>query len=445
MVPIHHIKPDPNNPNKMTDAQTKALKYSMEKFDDVMPIVIDSKTMIVADGHHRLAVYKAQGVEEIPVIKKEFKNDAERILFGQTMNKLRGQHDKAMDIDVVYSLVHDNEEALLEYMRLTAIEDERQVFEYLKKQYPDFQLGSARPEDEEKLSGLLDPNKLLNINEQEIITKKGDLWKLGNHFLLCGDCTNPDDVETLLQGNQVDLLLTDPPYGVNYSGKNEFLNAYDKGNRVQTPIEGDENSENIDDYLIFFSDFLKIIPFADYNIFYISILGSALHVLRQAIDMTGLTWSDYLIWVKNNHVLGRKDYNAKHEFVVYGWKNHHQFYGDFNTTILNFDKPSSSKLHPTMKPIELLTKLIYDGSKKDMIVYDPFLGSGSTMIACQQTQRICYGMEINRKYCDVICERFFNYTRMDPERVSDGKTFSQLQRERQRLKNKHKEEREESD
>jgi site-specific DNA-methyltransferase (adenine-specific) len=240
------------------------------------------------------------------------------------------------------------------------------------------------------------------------IAKLGDIWKLGSHRLMCGDCTKKEDVDKLLNGVKVDLLLTDPPYGVDYSAKNEFLNEMDKGNRIQKDIENDALSKL--GYRDFFTSFLKLIPFADYNIFYIFMLGFALHYLRLALDDCQLIWGDYLLWVKNNHVLGRKDYNAKHEFIVYGWKRHHKFYGGFNTTVLQYDKPLMSELHPVMKPIELLAKLIDDGSQKDMVVYDPFLGSGSTMIACEQKNRFCYGMEIDPHYCDVIIARWEKYT-----------------------------------
>lgn len=122
--------------------------------------------------------------------------------------------------------------------------------------------------------------------------------------------------------------------------------------------------------------------------------------------------------MKNNHVLGRKDYNSKHEFCVYGWKNHHKFYGDFSTTVLEFDKPLKNDLHPTMKPIELLVKLIKDGSQENEIVYDAFLGSGSTLIACEQSNRICYGLEISPQYVSVCIERWENFTNQKAELIN---------------------------
>ena len=423
-VSVDDIVPDPNNPNKMTKDQAKSLVYSMEKFDDVMPIVVDSKTMMVADGHHRLAAYKTMGVKEIDVIKKDFKNAAERILFSQTMNKLRGQHDKALDVDVVHALVNGSEENLLEYMRLVSIQDESAVLNYLKNQYPGFSLPNSIPEDEEQLAKLVQFVAHPTDDENPVITQKGDIWKLGeNHYLLCDDCTITSNVNRLLDGKTVDLLLTDPPYGVNYSGKNEFLNAIDEGNRIEIPIENDDlktktGKDGLEIYVKLFTDFLKAIPFSEYNVFYIFMSSFALHALRQAIDsVQDLKWGDYLVWVKNNHVLGRKDYNSKHEFVVYGWKDKHKFYGPFSTTVLEFNKPTISDLHPVMKPVDLLEKLITDGSKKDMIVFDPFMGSGSTLIACEKTGRKCYGMEQDPRYCDVIVKRWEQYTGLKAEKL----------------------------
>lgn len=237
------------------------------------------------------------------------------------------------------------------------------------------------------------------------ITVKGDLYTLGEHRLLCGDSTMIDDVEKLMDGEKVDSLQCDPPYGVDYSSKNEFLNKFNKGNLNQKAI----NNDAIENYQKFFNDFLSIIPFAEYNTIYCWMSGLELHNLRLAFDDCEIKWGDYLVWVKNNHVLGRKDYNAKHEFCVYGWKNKHKFYGDFSTTILEFPKPLKNDLHPTMKPIELISKLIKDGSREEGLVYDAFLGSGSTLIACEKTKRKCYGMELDEKYCDVIVKRYIEF------------------------------------
>jgi DNA modification methylase len=232
---------------------------------------------------------------------------------------------------------------------------------------------------------------------------------------MCGDSTDSRQVKQLLGDRRVDQLLTDPPYGVNYAAKNEMLNKFDKGNRVQTPIEND----NITDYRAFFAAFLGCIPFADYNTVYVFMAGQELHSARLALDDAGIKWGDYLVWLKNNHVLGRKDYNAKHEFVVYGWKGKHKFYGDFSTTVLEYNKPQKNELHPTMKPVELIARLMADGSTAAALVYDPFLGSGTTLIAAEQLGRTCYGLEIDPHYVDVIIKRWEQLTGKEAELVQN--------------------------
>ena len=245
------------------------------------------------------------------------------------------------------------------------------------------------------------------------ICKVGDLYKLGDHRLLCGDATKKDDVERLMDGRKADMVFTDPPYGVDYSAKNEFLNKADKGNHIQTPIEND----NIKNYIKFFKDFLSVLPLADYNSFYISISDQKLKCLLIAISELNYKASQILVWVKNNHVLGRQDYYNKHELIVYGWKNHHKFYGGTSFSVWEFDRPVKSELHPTMKPINLIENGIINSSLKNMIVYDCFLGSGSTLIACEKTNRKCYGMEIDPHYCDVIIKRWEDFTGGKAEKI----------------------------
>lgn len=190
----------------------------------------------------------------------------------------------------------------------------------------------------------------------------------------------------------------------------------DNGKRIQKDIEND----NINNYEEFFTKFLgNIIPhFNDYNTFYIFMSGKELHNLRLAVENNDCKCGDYLIWVKNNHVLGRKDYNSKHEFCLYGWYGKHKFYGDFSTTVLCFDKPLKNDLHPTMKPIELLAKLIKDGSPVGGNILDVFGGSGSTLIACEQTNRNCYMMELDPNYCQVIIDRWEEFTGMEAEKIN---------------------------
>lgn len=243
-------------------------------------------------------------------------------------------------------------------------------------------------------------------NSIETDIQQGDLFQLGKHMLKCGDCT--DNKYYNFINKPIDMLLTDPPYGVDYSSKNKFLNSLDGGDRNEKPIQND----SIEDYRTFFYNFLtNTSPFLnDYNTTYIFMSGLELHNLRLAFEESGYKFSSYLVWLKNNHTLSRMDYNPKVEYCLYGWKNHHKFYGDFSTDVLEFDKPHTSKLHPTMKPIDLLVKLINDGSPQNGTVLDVFGGSGSTLIACEQTNRACYMMEYDPQYCQVIINRWEELT-----------------------------------
>lgn len=384
---IADLKLDPSNPNVMGNEELNRLKYSMEVFDYVVPIIIDSDNMIF-DGHHRLEILKAQGKTEIEVLKLPSDlSDSKKKLLRQALKKIHGEHDKEKDI--------------LEYKRIIEGGFERELFAMID-------------EDERALKEVLSEVQEERLGDEEEIpediepkVKEGDLWKLGNHYLLCGDSTISEDVLKLFGDEQTDLILTDPPYGVDYANKNEFLNGMDKGNRIQTDIEND----NIKDYEHFFSSWLSLAPLKQTNIFYIFISGKKLRELLNALHKTNYYFTQVLPWVKNNFVLSRLDYKPKTELCLYGWKGKHEFYGELNATdVLEFKKPHKSDLHPTMKPIELLCKLLEDGSKMGMNVYDPFGGSGSTLIACEKLKRNCFTIEISPHYCDVIIERWEKYT-----------------------------------
>ena len=362
------------NPRKISKEKYEKLKHRIIErgFHDVLKV---DENNVVLSGNQRLSALMELGYTEIDCkVPSREMTDEEKDKVGLESNMNDGETDFELlttnfDIDLLNDVGFDSADFNLEN-------------EEIKEDEP--------PE----------------IDRVEPIAKFGDVWQLGKHRIICGDCCDVNIIDLLFEGKSANQVVTDPPYGVDYASKNEMLNYFDKGNRNQTEIQNDA----IDDYRQFFTDFLSIIPFADYNTVYCFMSGQNLHNLRLAMDDCDIKWSDYLIWSKNNHVLGRKDYNAKHEFCVYGWHGKHKFYGDFSTTVLEFDKPLKNDLHPTMKPIALLVKLIQDGSKRDDIVYDAFLGSGSTLIACEQTNRICYGCEIEPRYIDVVIARWEKFT-----------------------------------
>lgn len=405
MVPVNDLKIDGKNPNKMTTEQERALDKNIKKFGFIIPI-ITNKDLLIADGEHRWRRARALGMKTVPVIRLLIEEIDRRIL-RQILNKLRGQHDEDLDREEFrYFLDNNSMDAFLELVG----EEDKKVVQFLAS------LGKEGLGDDS-----LDIDA--SINKPKYDVKPGDIWELEEHRLMCGDATNSQHVGNLLGNYKIDMVFTDPPYGVNYSDKNKFLNKIDKGNRVQEEIIND----NIEDYNAFFGSWLKNIKkiMGEKNSVYITISGEKLFELLEELKKLDFKNSQLLVWAKNNHVLGRQDYFNKHElivtgdfegsektgeFIVYGWWNKHKFYGRFGTTIWEFDKPVRSKLHPTMKPVDLIKRAVINSSPPNGKVLDLFGGSGSTLIACEQLSRTCYIMEIDSKYCSVILERWETVT-----------------------------------
>jgi len=379
---ISELLPAEYNPRRLTEKQSEDLSRSIEAFGEMEPAIINmhpGRENVIISGHQRIKVAESLHYETWPCIEVNLDPEREREL-NIRMNKNTGEWDW---------------ETLFKEFDTSDLVD----WGFTESDFPDVIDGMEGDEHNGDQDSVPDPPKHPK-------TKPGDIYILGNHRLLCGDCTNIQHLEDLMEGETVGMLLTDPPYGADYGEKNRKLNKNDGGKRIESTILND----NIEDYRQFFTDFLSIIPMSEYNTCYIFMFGIQLHNLRLAFDDCGFHWSDYLVWLKNNHVLGRKDYNSKHEFAMYGWKGQHKFYGGHPYTILEFDKPQKNELHPTMKPIELLERLIQDGSQKGNVIYDAFGGSGSTMIAAEKTVRKCRMIEIDPIYCDVIIKRWEEYT-----------------------------------
>jgi DNA modification methylase len=251
----------------------------------------------------------------------------------------------------------------------------------------------------------------------------GDLWQLGDHRLICGDCTDAKTVARVMGGEKADLLLTDPPYGVSYADKNAWLNAVAKGNSIQTPIENDhgdieQTARNI--WLPAFS--LAFECCCDTASFYVFMPQGGDQMMMMMMMMSEAGWMPRheLIWLKNNHVLGRADYNYKHEPILYGWKRKgtHKFYGDFQTSVIECSKPQKSDLHPTTKPVELIQRLVPNNTQIGETVYEPFSGSGTTIIACEQLSRRCRAVELHPPYVAVALQRWADMTGKTPIKLT---------------------------
>jgi DNA modification methylase len=245
---------------------------------------------------------------------------------------------------------------------------------------------------------------------------------------MCGSADS-DDVQTVMGGRKADLLLTDPPYGVSYADKNAFLNAISRGNRIQKEIANDHMAP--EEMHEFWSRVLTNAHAASTNKASYYIFSPQGGDLMMMTSITRAKWQlkHMLVWVKNNHVLGRCDYHYQHEPVFFGWKEDgtHEFFGGSSCfSVLNFDRPMKNDLHPTMKPLELCAYLIKNSTREGGLVLDLFLGSGSTLIASEQTGRACCGTELDPAYVDVIVRRWQDFTGSTATLDGDGRTFAEM-------------------
>lgn len=399
LTPISEIRPHPLNYKKHPPEQIQVLRASLKAFGWTTPIRANLKGVIVA-GHGMYQLSIEDGYTDIPVEKVDLDDELSKAY-----------------------LIADNETAR------KAQNDDEQLNELLREisELPDFDIEAVGFSEEEVNSLLQDePGEVIEDDfnpgqEVETRCKAGDLWELGRHRLLCGDSSNRDNVILLMDGKKADLFLTDPPYGVSYADKNRFLNAISPANRIQEPIKNDHGS--LEDMSVLWKTVFTNAFYAskDGACYYIcSPQGGELMMMMMMINESGWLLKHCLIWVKNNHVLGRSDYNYKHEPILYGWKEGagHSYYGGASkTSVWEFDKPHKSELHPTMKPILLFSECINNATKTGEIVLDLFLGSGTTLIACEQLNRTCYGMELDPHYCDVILTRWEKFTGKTAKRL----------------------------
>ena len=260
---------------------------------------------------------------------------------------------------------------------------------------------------------------------EEPRSKVGDLYQLGEHRLICGDSTDPEALDRLLEGEKADMVFTDPPYGVAIGSKNEMLNSVQKSGRCTENIKGDTMSED-ELYEMLKKAFINIREHcADDACYYVtSPQGGSLGLMMMMMKDAGLEVRHVLMWEKNcaTFSLGRLDYDYQHEPIFYTWtKSHHNYRnGENRTTIWKYDKPRKCDLHPTMKPIPLVGNAILDGTLEGMIVLDAFGGSGTTMIAAEQTGRKARLVELDPHYVDVIIDRWEQYTGKEAILIKSG-------------------------
>ena len=383
-VKIEKLIPYRNNARTHSDEQVEKIAKSMREFGFINPVLVDGKFNIIA-GHGRVLGAKKLGMKEVPCLFIEDLTEEQKRAYIIADNRLA--EDAGWDKEMLKIELEELQNLNFD-ISLTGFEMD------------DFDFGMDETEVVE--------DEFDETVPEEPKSKKGEIYKLGKHYLMCGDSTDINDVEKLMNGAKVDLFLTDPPYNVDYQGGTGLT------------IQNDNMDEDT------FREFLKV-SFFNANtvmkegaVFYIWHADSEGYNFRGACHDIGWKVRQCLIWCKNTLVMGRQDYHWKHEPCLYGWKEgaSHLWASDRKqTTVLEFDRPSVSKEHPTMKPIGLFDYLIKNNTKKDDIVLDLFAGSGTTIIACEQNGRVAYSMELDPRYVDVIIARWEKLTGEQAERI----------------------------
>lgn len=378
LVPTDKLIPYVNNARTHSAEQVNKLRASLREFGFINPVIVDKDLNVIA-GHGRILAAKEEKIPEVPCVYVDYLTEAQKkayILADNRMAMDAGWDEELLrvEIEVLQAEAFD--------VSLTGF-DEKEISDLFKDSD-----GTGAEDDDFDLSTAL---------EQAAFVEKGDVWTVGRHRVMCGDATVAEDVQKLMDGKKANLILTDPPYGVSFQSADGLSIQNDS-------IKGEE--------------FYQFLLAAMQNMVSVLEPGGAAYVFhadteglnfRRAFVDAGLHLAGCCIWVKNSLVLGRSDYQWQHEPVLYGFLKNgkHSWYSDRKqTTIWNFDKPKRNKNHPTSKPLDLLAYPIGNSTQANAIVLDTFGGSGSTLMACEQTNRICYTMELDPKYASVILRRY---------------------------------------
>ena len=374
LISVAQLIPYQNNARTHSKEQINKLRASIREFGFVNPVIIDREYNVIA-GHGRIAAAREEGITEVPCVFVDHLTEAQKKAYILADNRM------ALDAGWDEDLLRVELEALEEMgydLGLTGFDDK--------------ELAALFPAEEAKEDDFDVDAEL----QKPTFTKTGDVWTLGRHRLVCGDATDPAVYAVLMDSTKANLVITDPPYNVNYEGS---------AGKIKNDNMADEKFYEF--LLAAFKNMESVMaPDASIYVFHADTEGLN---FRRAFADAGFYLSGCCIWKKQSLVLGRSPYQWQHEPVLYGWKKNgrHQWYtGRKETTIWEFDKPKKNGDHPTMKPIPLLAYPIGNSSMTNAIVLDPFGGSGSTLITCEQTDRICRTIELDEKFCDVIVNRY---------------------------------------
>lgn len=395
LVPIDRLIPYINNARTHSPEQINKLRASLREFGFINPVIIDRDFNVIA-GHGRIFAAKEEGIKEVPCVLVDYLTEAQKKAYIIADNRM------AMDAGWDEELLRVEIEAL-----------QAEAFDLSLTGFDEVEIAGLFGDDSDVQEDDFDVDEEL---EKPTFSKSGDVWTLGRHRLVCGDSTKAETFDTLMQGRKANLVVTDPPYNVDYEGA---------AGKIKNDNLADEKF-----YQFLFDAFSKIEKvMADDASIYVFYADTEGLNFRKAFSDAGFYLSGCCIWKKPSLVLGRSPYQWQHEPCLFGWKKkgRHQWYSDRKqTTIWEFEKAKKNTDHPTMKPIPLLAYPIQNSSMSNTLVLDPFGGSGSTLIACEQTDRNCATIELDEKYCDVIVKRYIEQVG-SADKVSverDGKTYN---------------------
>ena len=377
LVPLSKLVPYVNNARTHSPEQLTKLRSSLREFGFINPVIIDRDFNVIA-GHGRIAAAKEEGITEVPCVFVDYLTEAQE--------KAYILADNRMALDAGW----DEELLRIEIESLQGADFDVSLTGFGEDEIADLFAGDGEKDVKD------DGFDLSAALEKAAFVERGDIWTVGRHRLMCGDATSAEDVAALMDGKKANLIVTDPPYGVSFKSSGGLTIQNDS-------MKGDEF------YTFLYNSFVCMVEHLE--------SGGAAYVFhadteglnfRKAFVDAGFHLAGVCIWVKNSLVLGRSDYQWQHEPVLYGFLKNgkHPWYSDRKqTTIWNYDKPKRNKNHPTSKPLDLLGYPICNSSQENAIVLDTFGGSGSTMMACEQMNRICHMMELDEKYASVILRR----------------------------------------
>lgn len=384
MVSTSKLIPYVNNARTHSQEQVNKLRGSLREFGFINPVIIDSDFNVIA-GHGRLMAAKEEGIEEVPCVLVDYLTEAQKKAYILADN--RYAQDAGWDEELL-RLEIESLEGMDFDVSLTGFDDQE-----IADLFADGESTGAEDDDFDLSDAL----------EKAAFVERGDVWQVGRHRLMCGDATSPEDVATLMDGKKANLIITDPPYNV----------AFESSDGLSIKNDKMENDKFYEFLLAAFKNMAEHLEKGgSAYVFHADTEGLN---FRKAFIDAGFHLSGCCIWVKNSLVLGRSDYQWQHEPVLYGFLQNGKHYwsknaGRSQTTIWNFDKPKKNKNHPTSKPLDLLAYPIGNSSQENAIVIDTFGGSGSTLMTCEQTNRICHTMELDEKYASVILRRYVEDT-----------------------------------